>query len=934
MTRAFTPAGYPFSIPSLRIAERRVTPPSHAQAHREQRRAKRDVHVHQARRAIPPFLKVWSARNASWPGGDGGPHAGRPGANGTAFVFWLGMRIRSALVGSFALCTYGVAQCSNLWAPIGPLGGVGGPVHAAIAWDPDGPGPLAERLVVGGEFSSAGNVIATNIAVWDPTSGAWSALGSGCNASVRALAVLPNGRLVAGGQFSTAGGVSANRIAQWDGNAWTPLGSGSTSYPVSALAVLPNGDLIAGGAFATMGGVTVNGVARWDGSTWSALGVGLPNHSLFALTVLPNADIVAGGYGPGSGFPNLARWNGVAWSTFGVVTSGPYFGVVTSLAAAPNGDLLVGGGFTAIDSVAANGVARWNGSAWAALGTGAAALSSSSGVNALQVLPNGEVVVGGRLGVAGGAAVDRVARWNGSTWSALGSPMRGPTHLWPSPLVNQFPYVQAVATFANGAIFAAGSFTVAGAAAAQNVARWDGATWSALSTGNGLDGIEDLLVLPGGDVVAVGNFLAAGPVLSNGVARWNGTAWSTFGSSGMNAGGVGLAVERLPNGDLVVAGSFTSIGGVAANNVARWNGTQWAPVGALPSQAGDAVHALVIAPNGTLYAGGYFHTAGGVAGLASWNGTAWSVVPGMQTSEVYALTFLPDGRLVAGGALALPTTVAAWNGAVWTAFGNPGDTDTAVYSLAVLPNGDLVSGGQYGTTFGGRVRRWNGTSWATLGGFNSQIETVHVLPNGDLLAGGWFGYASNVPAAGLARWNGTSWAEVAGGIGGSWRRANVLASTPSGEVWVGGSFCSAGGVVAGGLARLTTTCAATAQVLGAGCDGDVVTATLPWTGSTWRAEASGLPTAAVVGIVNGFATSSLPLAAVFATALPGCTLHVQPDYVDFVLAANGTAAVQFVLPNTPTLAGVVFHHQMVSIALDASLAVTATNSLQLSVGSF
>ena len=601
------------------------------------------------------------------------------------------MRIFPALVGFFALGAYGVAQCSNLLAPIGPLCGVGGPVHAAMAWDPDGPGPLAERLVVGGDFSSAGNVLASNIAVWDPTTGTWSALGSGCNHGVRSLAVLPNGRLVAGGQFSTAGGVAANRIAQWDGTAWSPLGSGSTSYPVNALAVLPNGDLIAGGAFSTMGGVIVDGVARWDGSTWSALGGGLPNHSLFALTALPNGDLVAGGFGPGSGYPNLARWNGIAWSTFGVVTSGPYFGAVTALAAAANGDLLVGGGFTAIDGVAANGVARWNGSAWAALGTGAAGLTSSSNVNALRVLPNGEVVVGGRLGLAGGSPADRVARWNGSTWLALGSAMLGQTHVWPSPLANQVPEVLAVATFANGAIFAAGSFTVAGTAAAQNVARWDGATWSALSTGNGVDGIEDLLVLPGGDVVAVGNFLAAGPVLSNGVARWNGTAWSTLGSSGMNAGGVGLAVERLPNGDLVVAGAFTSIGGVAANNVARWNGTQWAPVGVL--QPGGAVHSLAIAPNGTLYAGGYFSTpTNGGTGLASWNGTAWSAVAGLQSSEVYALTFLPDGRLVAGGALELPTTVAAWNGASWTSFGNPWDTDTAVYSLAVLPNGDLVSG--------------------------------------------------------------------------------------------------------------------------------------------------------------------------------------------------------------------------------------------------
>jgi hypothetical protein len=44
--------------------------------------------------------------------------------------------------------------------------------------------------------------------------------------------------------------------------------------------------------------------------------------------------------------------------------------------------------------------------------------------------------------------------------------------------------------------------------------------------------------------------------------------------------------------------------------------------------------------------------------------------------------------------------------------------------------------------------------------------------------------------------------------------------------------------------------------------------------------------------------------------------------------------VQFVLPNAMALVGVVFHHQMVSLALDATLAVTATNALQLTLGAF
>ena len=53
----------------------------------------------------------------------------------------------------------------------------------------------------------------------------WSALGSGMNQVVAALAVSGT-NLYAGGYFTMAGGVSANCIAKWDGSAWSALGSG------------------------------------------------------------------------------------------------------------------------------------------------------------------------------------------------------------------------------------------------------------------------------------------------------------------------------------------------------------------------------------------------------------------------------------------------------------------------------------------------------------------------------------------------------------------------------------------------------------------------------------------------------------------------------------------------------------------------------------
>src|SRR5262245_27301536 len=185
------------------------------------------------------------------------------------------------------------AQCATQWLPGNGFPGTNGEVIATTLWDPDGPGPLQPVLVIGGRFSVAGTIAANNIAIWDPGSGLWSALGSGMNNTVNALTTLPNGDLIAGGLFTTAGGTSANYIARWNGTSWSALSSGLSSM-VRAVVALPNGDLVAGGVFSAAGGGSANRIARWDGTSWSALGSGM-DVLVNALAVLPNGDLVAGG---------------------------------------------------------------------------------------------------------------------------------------------------------------------------------------------------------------------------------------------------------------------------------------------------------------------------------------------------------------------------------------------------------------------------------------------------------------------------------------------------------------------------------------------------------------------------------------------------------------------------------------------------------------
>ena len=162
---------------------------------------------------------------------------------------------------------------------------------------------------------------------------------------------------------------------------------------------------------------------------------------------------------------SLARWNGTAWSAVG----GGANGVVYSLKAWNDGAgpaLFVGGAFTSVGgSLTVNNIARWNGSAWSALGTGA-----NSRVRALEVFNDGSgsaLYAGGLFSIAGGTSASHVARWNGSAWSAPGGTFSGSSE------------VLALRGHDDGsapALYAGGTFSTLDGATANNIVRWTGCT--------------------------------------------------------------------------------------------------------------------------------------------------------------------------------------------------------------------------------------------------------------------------------------------------------------------------------------------------------------------------------------------------------------------------------------------------------------------------
>jgi hypothetical protein len=301
--------------------------------------------------------------------------------------------------------------------------------------------------------------------------------------------------------------------------------------------------------------------------------------------------------------------------------------------------LFVGGAFTRAGGQAVNHVARFDGTAWTAVGSGV-----NREVDSLLAFDDGgglALYAGGGFDEAGGAAASRIARWNGRAWSAVGAGMSaGP-----------FDFVNALAQFDDGAgpaLFAAGRFTHAGGGLASNIARWSGTEWSPL--GEGLDGtVWALAVFDDGSgeaLYAAGLFGAAGGAAASRIARWDGRTWSAVGG-GASDTVYALAVFDDGGGPALYAGgTFTTAGGVHANRIARWDGSTWSPLGA---GTDGAVFALAVFDDGTgpaLYAGGSFTSAGGVpaARVARWNGAEWSALGAGLDGFAWDLAAFTDSR--------------------------------------------------------------------------------------------------------------------------------------------------------------------------------------------------------------------------------------------------------------------------------------------------
>ncbi len=491
----------------------------------------------------------------------------------------------------------------------------------------------------------------------------------------------------------------------------------------------------------------------------------------------------------------IARWDGARWHALGEGIPSPNGFNFAWAAASDGSNVWISGMFTNVGGVEANGLAQWNGSAWSDVG-------GFSGQAGGLVYTNGALYVAGNFTLPGETNGYAVGRWNGSAWETFGSVTPLCTSgCWTGMRVFlPTRWGLLAANFLGGAAYP-GSFIL-----------WDGTNWQSMA---GTPGAWPYSVATDGH-----NVYAACDVS---VYSWDGTNWTQLGVADDWLGAVVCAQNKV-----WVGGQFDSINGVAAQKVACWDGTNWAQPGA-GFREFDNVLALTATSDGAVFAGGQLWWSGSnaISHLAKFSEGEWRAVvssPALGLNSPLGLLFslTDDGsNLWAGGTFfttghSTNGRLARWDGSSWDFL--PGDMQPFSGSVrAIAPrNGQLYIGGTF-TNIGGtdfaRVAHWNGTNWTGLGsGLNDRPEAL-LWSGTNVLVGGRFTNAGGVAASRIARWDGSAFHPLADGFD-----ATVLTLAEFGGAWIaGGSFTNSGPTPVRGLARWDGTQWA---MLGASLDGE------------------------------------------------------------------------------------------------------------------
>jgi len=578
------------------------------------------------------------------------------------------------------------------------------------------------KIVVGGTFTSFG-----------PTS-------VGFNATTNSSVIQPDGKVIIGGSFSTYNGVSYNYIVRANSNGSIDtsfvIGSGFNGF-VREIQLQPDGKILVGGQFTSYSGVTRNRIIRLntDGSidTSFVIGTGFGG-TVLSIQLQPDGKILVGGeFSSYSGVSSsrIIRLNTDGSFDNSFVVGTGFNNNVNTIQLRPDGKILVGGAFTSYSGVTRNRIIRLNtdGSVDTSfvIGTG-----FGSTVRAIQLQPDGKILVGGDFTSYNGVSRNRLVRLNtdGSIDTTLPS-IIGPSGVLSIQIRN------------DGNIIIGGSATISvnrffilnsnGVVIFQAPSGF-GSTINNISSSGNTAYITGLFTTYNGvsqNRILKFNLSTFVPddfinFSRNRIARLNsnGTLDESF-TIGFGFNGEVTDVSIQNDGKIIVGGNYSNFNGSIVNDIVRLNtGGTIDSSFVVGSGFNGTVNTLTQISNQFLFVGGNFST---------YNNSNVGTMCELHLIVSTGITLNHFGVLNSDGSL--DTSVDLGTG-----------FNDIVNTIELQPDGKILVGGNFTTYSGVNSNRFirlnddytNDSSLELGTEFNNNVNTIQLQPDGKILVGGEF----------------------------------------------------------------------------------------------------------------------------------------------------------------------------------------------------
>lgn len=627
----------------------------------------------------------------------------------------------------------GALRPSDEFSPTGAIPLVG--VVETILRYPDG------RLLLGGTFSNSAGTTGGNLVRLNADGTLDTSFNPAPDGTVTSLAFDEAGRILVGGDFDEIFDTARRNFARINTDDTLDALDLRTNASVRSITPIPGGSsFYLGGDFTQ---ITAHGASSAttrpyfarinEAGTIDEAFAPTLNAAVFTVIIQDNNRILIGGNftAVNSAAANrIARLNTTNGSTDTAFTLG-FNGIVEQMVVDGQGRILAAGGFTtAFTSTTDSGVARQFVARFTIGSNGAATLDEtfrpaiSSNVRSIAVDSAGRIVIGG--------AFSSVTDGDGT-----------------NPAVRRF-VARFVVDETTGAATLDDSFNPQPNDSIEAVVvPGDGPLADSVIIGGRFESVlPEALVLIGGEFTAVGN--ASIPYLAR--LSNDGSADPSFAP---RPDGAVYALAGLADGRVLAAGDFENVGSDPA--VPRGRLAVFANDGTLDETFTTAtdgtVYAVDVQADGSILIGGTFTTVGGAAhaNLARLDadGAVDASFSPSTDGAVHAIMTQPDGRvLIAGDFTTVNGTAQAYlarlaaDGTLDTTF-DP-ELDAPVSAIALQADGSVLIGGAFTTVSGeSRSRFARLTSSGALDprmnvAADGEVHAINVLPDGRPVLGGAF----------------------------------------------------------------------------------------------------------------------------------------------------------------------------------------------------